>query len=344
VENEVVRERSPERVEPACRYFPACGGCDFMHVGYAAEIKYKGEIVSSTLRRIVGRDVPVAPFPEGTTEFNPLAYRNTVTLHAGDGCIGYFRKETNDLVAVDECPLAVQPVSDAIGRLRRRGIPAGLRSLSIRAGNVRGNDRCYPLLTTFIYPRTVRHKGRAVVFEVAGREFTVGHDSFFQVNVPVAERIIAVLKTVLPSGGRLIDLFAGVGLFTVSLSERYERVTGFEKVPSALRDARRNCLGMKGVRVVKWDAMRGVPPGVGDGDMIVLDPPRTGLPKILCKQLGAMNPRAVAYISCDPATLARDLSAFFRSGYALTSPVRVFDMFPRTAHVESLAIMKKEGS
>jgi 23S rRNA (uracil1939-C5)-methyltransferase len=184
------------------------------------------------------------------------------------------------------------------------------------------------------------------------RAYRVSPRSFFQINTEVAGELIGDLRDLLPPGRRLFDLFAGVGAFAIALADRFERVEAFEISRSAVDDFRANAAGLTNLSIQEWDAARGLGERVarggatqalkkcpGQDDIVIVDPPRVGLPERLTADLARLRPSAIAYVSCDPATLARDLKALVAAGYEFARPVRLYDMFPRTAHVESLAIL-----
>lgn len=302
-----VTESSPERTESACPYFPACGGCDFHHMTYEAELKYKLMVVRDTLRRISGAELPTV---DAVSHADPLEYRNSVRLQGEAGHLGYFRKESNEVVEIDDCPIAAPAIRAALPRREQK-------MLRVDSSGQLVNET-----------RTMRF---------LSRDYRVSPESFFQVNVSVAEMIARDLRDRLPRAHQLVDLFAGVGTFALALADLFPVVLGCEIAPSALDDFRFNARDLPSVTVLEWDAAKGLKTRVTPDDVLILDPPRTGLPPRLIAALSRARPKAFAYISCDAATFARD-AKILMGGFRLSEPIRVYDMFPRTAHVELLGL------
>lgn len=300
-----VIEASPDRVAPVCRYAEHCGGCDFMHMTYEAEKRHKREMIRNALRRGLGEELPLADGIAATD--SPLEYRNSIRLHGDGRHLGYHKKNSNDIVDIDDCPIAVPSIRAAIKRQDKHDV-------TLRAESA---------------------------MSLLGRNFRVSPQSFFQCNIAMAEKIISDLRQCLPAGPRLLDLFAGVGSFALSLSDRYESVIGYEIVRSAVDDFRENANGLSHVAAWEWDASKGLKDPIAPGDVLILDPPRTGLPEKLRTALIGAEPQALAYISCDAATFARDVKEMRKGGYILSHPIYLYDMFPRTAHVELMGVFHK---
>jgi len=332
-------EPSPFRISSACPYFPRCGGCDFHHIPYGEELSCKEKIVSEALRRILRTEIPTDGFSEKFKELAPLEYRNTVTLHGGDGCLGYHQKKTRRIVDVDDCPIARPVIRRELSGWSVRKLAQSPRRLTLRAGNIPGKDGEEPLLALAEYGDERTVEGRALEMEVGGHCFRVSPGSFFQMNVAAAELVVADLRAILPGATRLLDLFTGVGLFAVSLAQNYEEVLGFEMLPEAVGDFRHNRRDIPSVGEISWDAARGLGDFIRSSDVVLVDPPRGGLPPRLLAELERSRPLALAYISCNPATFARDCGRLLQAGYHLARPVRLYDMFPRTAHIEVMGLL-----
>jgi len=242
---------------------------------------------------------------------------------------------------VESCPVASSRVGREIARRARRGRGRVPRLLTIREGNLPDPPGGGNLVTIAEFPDRVSVSGGKLYFKLGGKAFTVSPTSFFQANTAVTELILGDLKKILPPARRLLDLFAGVGVFSTCLAEGYPEVKGLEVAHSALSDFRENARGRDKIGIEAWNAEDGLTEKIGSDDLVLLDPPRTGLPPRLCEELGRARPRALAYLSCDPATFARDLGRLLEGGYRLEGEIRLYDMFPRTAAVELLALLKK---
>lgn len=346
-----VIDSSPERRDPECPHFSefapeggcgphgGCGGCDFMHMTRAAEIAFKASVTRETLARMSGREIPAdfigAPPP-------PLGYRNTVRLQGEAGALGFFRSGTKEIVDIADCVVAEESIRGEIRRWKKSPDATMPRTLTIRAASGDASHSALsPVATRGAKQGECVDAGESVTIRLRGRDFRVSIGSFFQINTGVAGNLIDCARAELPRGRRLFDLFAGVGTFAISLADRYDEVYGFEISRSAIGDFRVNAEGLSGLRIEEWDAARGFRREVEAGDAVILDPPRIGLPRRLRDEIAGWRPHpAIAYVSCDAATLGRDLKALLDSGYALRSPVRLFDMFPRTAHVEMMAFLE----
>ncbi len=349
---------SPHRVEPPCPHFGLCGGCQWQHIAYDAQLGFKRDIVRDQLARLAGLpDVPVHPVA-GMAD--PWRYRNHVQLVPDvEGRLGYRQAETHRVVAIEECRL-MHPLVDDLFAALDLDLPQ-LQRLSLRAG-VRTGDQLIifetrdgqppqleidvPVSCVFLtndgLPLTLI--GYDYIMErVAGREYRISAPSFFQVNTAQAERLVEmVAEDLSPAGDEtLLDAYCGVGLFGLSLAGRVRRVIGVEGNPWAVADARFNAQDVANVEVVEG-AVEDVVAGLDESvTLAVADPPRQGLAPAVRAALGRLAPRRLAYVSCDPATLARDARALMEAGYRLRH-VRPVDMFPQTYHVESVALWERE--
>ena len=307
-----VLQASPARVEPPCPYAGpgACGGCDFQHVDLAEQRLLKAAVVREQLSRLAGleRDVVVEPVGTGAV-LDGLRWRSRMQYVAlPDGQHGLRVHRSHDVVAVEDCRIAAPDARE----------PA---------------------------PGTVTE----VVTTAHGtRSFEVAADGFWQPHVDAPRVLVdAVMEVLAPRAGEsVLDLYAGVGLFAAFLGEAVGRsgsVLAVEGDRTASALSEHNLADQPWTRSVagRVDRVlhRGLP-GVGpDGvDLVVLDPPRVGAKRQVVRQVAALSPRAVAYVACDPAALARDVAYFVEQGYELAS-LRSFDLFPMTQHVECVALL-----
>jgi 23S rRNA (uracil1939-C5)-methyltransferase len=309
------------------------------------------------------------------------ARQDAASQEGGGGYLGFCEKESNSIVDIRDCPIAAKSIREELPLRKAKALEDIPRSVTFRAGQAGPDDSspAVSVVTTWNGrteieggatdgrpppapqdaafaaggPTGVRLLGPGPGFvwiRLLDRLYRVGPRSFFQVNTAVAEEVIRDLRELLPPGRRFVDLFAWVGTFAIALADRYERVEAYEISRSALDDFRVNAEGLAKITIREWDAARGLSgpstmPALKEplerDDIVIVDPPRVGLPDRLTADLVRMRPSVVAYVSCDPATLARDLKALVAAGYAVARPVRLYDMFPRTAHVESLAILTR---
>ncbi len=326
-----VLEASASRVDPACPYFGRCGGCHYQHTTHEQQVEQKALILREALRR-VGR----LEF-EGeitTVSGEPWHYRNRTQLHFDKGKMGYFAAGSHAVVSVDHCPISSPKLNDAIGRLARdlphyRGFEATVELFT--------NETDMQVHILDRVPHSVRplfeELGTSEPLEYGG--FRVSCGSFFQVNRHLVDRLVEMALAD-SSGGSAVDLYAGVGLFTVGLASRFGNVAAVESGSSAFRDLEWNMqrAGLA-VTAVKKTAEEYLPSLDAAPDLIVADPPRSGLGRVVISELLRLRAPGVTIVSCDPATLARDLGALVGGGYRIKGMTLV-DLFPQTYHLETV--------
>jgi 23S rRNA (uracil1939-C5)-methyltransferase len=367
-------EAAPERAEARCPHYGRCGGCHYQHIPYEAQLQFKTGILRETLHRI-GRidwtgEIAIHPSP-------PWGYRNRaqwkVRPLAGTGSslgIGYFRAHSTALCPVEDCailsPLLLKTLLGLRSALAEKALPRELRELEAFTG---ANDRRLLLTARFAGFPSARQRlhdtfrrllpevhsvlledtegGRMeldgpgyVESEVEGVSYRVGHMSFFQVNrflVTALAREVAQLA----AGGKLaLDLFAGVGLFSVPLAKRFERVVAVESNPAAARDLESNASNQGTIQIRNVEVEAFLKKWRETPDLVVLDPPRVGLAQEMIHHLARLGPPLILYVSCEPPTLARDLAAFNKAGYEI-SGAHLFDLFPQTFHIESVITLSR---
>lgn len=371
---------STERIAAPCPHFAVCGGCDYQHILYETQLAYKSSILHETLRRIgridwTGDITTHASPPYGYRNRAQWKVRPEKSGDAGANSpkksfdIGYFRANSTALCPVGQCPI-LSPLLDRTLKTLRFAIAAGelpreLRELEAFADS---SDTKLLLTATFAgFPsradeyaakfRTLVPEIESLLFhdpgrermeldgsgfvtcEAAGEQFQVGHFSFFQVNRFLVDELINAAVTD-ASGTLACDLFAGVGLFSVPLSRRFQRVIAVESNPAATRDLESNAARAAGITVRTAGVERAIERIKDKPDLIVLDPPRAGLEPGAAARLSRMGATRITYVSCDPPTLARDLAVLLRSGYQIRS-VDLFDLFPQTFHMETVVKLER---
>lgn len=327
---------SPDRAEPICPYYGVCGGCDFQHISYEAQLSAKTGIVLDALRRIGGIDwqqeIPITPSPEVGN------YRTRVTWQAttSTGAFGYFAAKSHDVVDVEFCPVSPEPLNETLGQLRQL---IG-SDITIHAATDGENVSLDPAIgSQSVQPLQLIVDGERIGFDAS---------VFFQANIFLVEALVqealryaAPRAQSVPAHGFAMDLYSGVGLFTIPLARRYRRIVAVESDPGAVLWAHRNLENAKlpSVDVVESTVEAWIPTArraFGRPTLVVVDPPRAGLDRKVAEELVRMRPRHLAYVSCDPASLARDLKMFVAGGFTLDR-VAALDMFPQTHHVETVA-------
>ena len=346
-----VLDPAPGRVAPPCRYAGTCGGCDFQHVDPATQRALLTSVVREQLDRLAGITW------DGEVEAvlpDDLGWRTRVTWAVDvDGRAGLRRHRSHDVVRVDACPIAHPDTVDVqlqrwdADRVETIVSSTGQRMLVTDAGiddPLEARLRLDDADGVVAEDGTVRAGTKHLVERVHHRDFRVTGSGFWQVHPAAAETLVdAVLAgAAVRPGDRVVDLYAGVGLFTAFLAEAAGptgEVVWVEADRGAAVDARANVADLPQVAVVPGRTERVLRRGeAGEhADVVVLDPPRSGA-KDAVADVVALAPRRVVYVACDPAALARDLATFARLGYGLDA-LRGFALFPMTHHVECVAVL-----
>jgi 23S rRNA (uracil1939-C5)-methyltransferase len=354
---EVLRP-SPERVLPGCPDAAGCGGCHYAHMTYPAQLAAKTDILRDQLRRVAGfSDPPVEPIVPSPQEWR---YRNAIQFHLDpDGRPGFQAPGSHRVVPVEDCRLCLPAISAVLPALDFAGAGA-IERVQVRAGMedeillvLESSDPLPPELSVdlpisvvFVGPGGLEENAPLVLAgddhlrcEALGRPFRVSAGSFFQVNTPQAENVLRYLLDSLPLSPEklLLEVYAGVGLFSAFLAPRVGRLAAVEASPSAIEDFAANLDDTDNVDLYAGPAEEILPALDLRPDLALLDPPRAGLAPPALDALLVLRPPCLAYVSCDPATLARDAKRLAAAGYRLQS-VRPFDMFPQTYHIESVSI------
>jgi 23S rRNA (uracil1939-C5)-methyltransferase len=343
------------RVEPRCRHYGVCGGCHYQHMDYGHQLETKINILRDQFLRIAGiKDLPIEAMVPSPSPWN---YRNTVQFHlTPEGKLGYQAASSHQVIAISECHLPEAILNETWPVLDFEAIP-GLERLELRTGaeedlllTLESNDPTppellveLPLSVVYLGPGgvTVLAGDDATVMEVLGRPLRVSAGAFFQVNTAQAGAMVDYLlaNLVLSLDTVLLDVYCGVGLFSAFLAPKVARCIGIEIEPSACEDFAANLDDYENVELYEGLAEEILPKLKVQPKVIVVDPPRSGLDRKALDAIMVMKPEMLAYVSCDPATLARDAGRILAGGYILEK-VAPFDLFPQTYHIESISIFK----
>jgi 23S rRNA (uracil1939-C5)-methyltransferase len=347
---------SPHRIEPRCPHYKECGGCQYQHIPYQEQLRIKETILADQLRRVGKIDSPpVKPIQPSPSQWN---YRNHIQFHiAEDGRPGFLKHRSNEIVTIQECHLPEESLNQIWPSFNLEYIP-GLDRISLRSGE-EGTDTLIllesqgqePFEFSVDLPLSAVLKGPGGEIILSGDDFTiipvldfpfvVSAGSFFQTNTRVAENLVTHLLEVLPLEDAIcLDVYCGVGLFSAFLAPRAKKVIGVESSPSACEDFLYNLSEFKNVELFDLPAEDVIPDLALSPEIILLDPPRAGLSKSVLDGVAGLGPDLIVYISCDPATLARDIHRFNNKGYLLKESAP-FDMFPQTYHIESISLLQR---
>ncbi len=367
-----VLEASPDRIEPR---LPGADHMPWQHIAYPAQLRFKRQILADQLAKIGGLTEP--PVAETLAAQRPWGYRNSARFHGVGGRIGYYAADSHDLPEIEDDPLLLPVLNDALaalGAVVRAGAPAPAEVI-LRASEAYGY-----VLAALLRPERVEERGGAVesnsdltqlaarwrmrcpalagvtlpgqpatalgadhlIEELGGIAFHLRPATFFQINSAAAEALLASVRAGLElrGGERLLDLYCGAGAFALPLAATVAEVVGIEEYSGAIEDGRTTA-NANGIANVRFEIGR-VEQALGriDGafEAAVLDPPRRGCHPQAIEQLLRLAPARVVYISCQPATLARDLKLLVAGGYHVVS-VQPVDLFPQTAHIESVCVL-----
>ena len=344
-----VLEPSPVRIAPPCPYFGRCGGCDFQQLTYEAQLSAKAEIIKDCLHRI-GRintvpDFNIAPAP------NQWHYRSRAQWQYDSvrQRLGYFESVSRNVCDVSECAVLVPELQQSLETLRHE-MGEGLLHNDARYFRAVVGDQGVSVSSGVRSPSISEGKIRDISRSVNGETYNLNAGSFFQTNIDLAPQLIeAAIGGA--SGDTAIELYSGVGLFTLPLARRFKHVIAVEENPDAASFAQENLAnaGLTNVEIAnadvgQWlngevDALRSEKRRQAAAlqiDFLLLDPPRVGAESRVIDGILQLSPKQICYVSCDPATLARDLRKIIAGGYSLDS-LSAFDMFPQTHHVETIA-------
>jgi 23S rRNA (uracil1939-C5)-methyltransferase len=351
-----ILDAAPKRIAPRCIHFGLCGGCHYQNLPYEEQLKAKREILRDQLTRIGRIENPSVR--ETVASPSPWNYRNHVQFHLTEaGKLGYMTAGIPRVFAISECHLPEGSINSLWPQLEfEPGMD--LERVSLRSGEdgelmlVLESDSPEPpeleieagISVTHVFDEnTVVIAGNdQVVIRVLDRDFKVSAASFFQVNTAMAGRMVEHLLANLPvsASTTLLDVYCGAGLFSAFLASKCERVIGIESSPSACEDFAFNLDEFENVDLYEGLAEDVIPHLDLNPDIVLVDPPRAGLEKQVVDGLLKLKPQVIAYVSCDPSTLARDSARLAAGGYRLRQ-VTPFDLFPQTYHIESISIFER---
>lgn len=368
-------ESSPHRTEPRCPHAGVCGGCLWQHIDYEAQLEAKRQAVSDALTRIGGltldAKIEIVPSP------SPYAYRARARWVECEEGLGYRVRAGAGAVAVDVCPVLVPGAEAALTARTAELRAASDTSAPSRAGSAAPATRGRPrrrrewVVTTgsdgvaIVTPAGSRQarrrrpgEARSVTLEIAGERLRVGGDSFVQANALLWDALVLAVRDAClgadasgsrPAGGdapkRFVELYAGVGFFTLALARAGLEGVAIESDRAALTDLTHNLRVAQRTSAVEVVAGRVETRGdlearFRGADLALVDPPRTGLAPPVRDALAAAGPARLVYLSCDPGTLARDLAGLVAAGYAVAA-ITAYDLFPQTPHVETLVVLER---
>jgi tRNA/tmRNA/rRNA uracil-C5-methylase (TrmA/RlmC/RlmD family) len=334
-----VSQPSEFRVDPPCQYAHrlGCGGCDFQHITPEHQRTLKSDVITEQFSRIAKKEIRVEVEAVG----DPIGWRTrAIATTNRNGKLGFYKSRSHSITAVDDCIICVKGMN--FSEIALRPLKGDVR-VEISASSK--GERTIALAPTRGEEKARITEGQAVLHEVVhGKTLEVSQESFWQSHVRAPEVLTDVVLDFarFNDGEHVLDLYGGIGLFTAAIIDVVGpdgQVDLIEGSKVATEDARRNFIEFKNVTIATGDVAK-LLPRVTSADVVVLDPPREGAGKEVITQITALNPRAIVYVACDPAALARDTAYLEDHSYTLAQ-LRAFDLFPMTHHIECVALYER---
>ena len=325
------------KVKTRCPYYNRCGGCHLLHISYDREKELKKEYI----KKLFGFDCDII-------SFDREHYRNKVTLHVSNNNIGFYEEKSNSLVSFDKCLLLDNDINKLVSVLKKFDL-SDVNEIIIKKASegflisIKGiiNDTDLNTLKEYVKSIYINNKlvygSEYLTIKFNDIVYNINHDSFFQINEKCAKSLYNYIKKEVGKCNKLLDLYCGTGSIGIYLSDSVKEITGIEINENSVKCAKKNIKdnNIKNYKIINADASY-----IKDiYDVVVVDPPRSGLSKDVIDILNNMNIKKLIYVSCNPSTLKRDVDLL--SSYSLKK-VTVFNMFPGTSHIESLMILERK--
>lgn len=354
-------EKSKKRIESRCQYFNECGGCDLLHMPYEEQLKFKQDKVNDIMKRYSGITDIESKIKPIVKSDKILQYRNKVTLQVKEK-IGFYKRKSYELVSIDKCLLITDKMNDLLTKIKEKiDLESVLQIVIKDMGNnqlmltfyLRNKDNIDSIINKFqrevdslnFYVNNIYYKAinkSNIIAKLDNFQFLVSPSSFFQVNLGQTVKLYNKIYQYCQLQGteQVIDLYCGTGTIGIYLSQHCSKVLGIEINEDSIKDATEN---------KKINSISNIDFMVGDTkdlikkiqikpDIIVVDPPRSGLHDSVINDIMKLNPKKIIYVSCDPLTLARDLKKL-DTNYEVVELTPI-DMFPNTYHVENIVLMQ----
>jgi 23S rRNA (uracil1939-C5)-methyltransferase len=356
---------SRDRIQPACKHFSSCGGCQLQYISYTRQVSLKEEILLDSVRRGAKLDIRLSA---SLYDDNPWHYRHRGQFKVSGNAIGFFREKTREVVDIQSCPLMTDEINILLAKVSAllKSEPALFPAIS--EIHISYGDTGIALLKVTEKPGVQLNASKIVsamldagfggiciepakgrpgsfgkhhtMFDLEGLKYAISPQSFFQGHWRLNRSVVRLIRETLHplNGKRVVDLYSGAGNFALPLALDAKEVVAIEDSTSAINDGKRNAKlnNIDNCRFIKCAAEQ--LDEVGVSDVLVLDPPRAGLTNMVLNKILALEPERIAYISCNPSTFARDLKKLLIK-YEMES-LRLIDFFPQTYHIESVCFLR----
>lgn len=347
IEGQVTKiiKKSDKRIEPICPYFNICGGCHLLHLTYNNQLKYKQEKIENIIHKYTDKNIQIQKIIKCDNIYN---YRNKATLHINNK-IGFYKQNTNEIIDINYCYLLDDKINNLLKELKTLKLEKD--EIIIRSNNINTliynqnkNNNLNNIKTDNIISQNETIKGNGyLITPINQLKYIISPTSFFQVNTQQTKILYEKIKEMaqLKKEDNLLDLYCGTGTIGLYLSKYCNTVLGIEINKDAINDAKKNKIlnNIKNIEFIAEDAKKIIKKMKYKPNIIIVDPPRSGLFKGMINDLIKFNAQKIIYVSCDPITLSRDLKEL--SNYYKIQGIQPIDMFPNTYHVETIVLLQK---
>lgn len=347
-------KKADNRIQSACPYFDICGGCDLLHISYDDQIKFKQDKIENIINRFLNTKIKINDIVKSDNNFN---YRNKTTFQVKEK-IGFYKNKTYEIVPIKECLISNKTINNAIKYLDQLDLKdinkitcrANKKELMIilETNNLNLNIDILKEIATSIYIKIntdyiLVYGNKYITNTLNNYKYLVSPESFFQINENVCLKLYSKIKKYVGQNKNILDLYCGTGSIGIFVSEN-NKVLGIEINDSSIKDAikNKNLNNIKNIDFICGESGNTLNNINFNPDVIIVDPPRSGLSKETIQNILKFNPNTLIYVSCDPMTLVRDLN-LFNNKYNIVE-LTPFDMFPNTKHVENLVLLKKKSN
>lgn len=339
------KKNEENRVEPLCPYYGICGGCSIMHI--KNQNKYKLDKLNNIINKYVDKNIEI----KEVESLNKYNYRNKITLQVKDNTLGLYKKESNDIVEIDNCLLVNEKINQIIKLIKKNQNLENINQIVIKSmeesmvtfytnKDININVDYLKNYVPSIYVNKKLIYGKNKISAIMDKyKFLVSSESFFQVNTIEATSMYNYIKSLIEKTNVIFDLYCGTGTIGIFIHDKADKLIGLEINADAIKDANENkkINNIKNIEFFESDASNIIKKTNLKPNIIIVDPPRNGLSDKMIDDINKLEPKKIIYVSCDPMTLARDIKKLNK--YDVIN-IKGFDMFPNTYHVECVCVLK----
>lgn len=339
------KKNEENRVEPLCPYYGICGGCSIMHI--KNQNKYKLDKLNNIINKYVDKNIEI----KEVESLNKYNYRNKITLQVKDNTLGLYKKESNDIVEIDNCLLVNEKINQIIKLIKKNQNLKNINQIVIKSmeesmvtfytnKDININVDYLKNYVQSIYVNKKLIYGKNKISAIMDKyKFLVSSESFFQVNTIEATSMYNYIKSLIEKTNVIFDLYCGTGTIGIFIHDKADKLIGLEINADAIKDANENkkINNIENIEFFESDASNIIQKTNLKPNIIIVDPPRNGLSDKMIDDINKLEPEKIVYVSCDPMTLARDVKKLNK--YDAIN-IKGFDMFPNTYHVESVILLQ----